>query len=119
MTVEPYAVANNLPFYLVSDLEIFDLSSPKTTSAKFFSGGTMSNKTLLLAWEHDHIPPTIKELLASYYPADKVPTVPVWPDDDYDSIWTAKLDAQGNLTVDNALCEGIDSSKLPATAPRY
>jgi hypothetical protein len=29
------------------------------------------------------------------------------------------LDAQGNLTVDNALCEGIDSAKLPVTAPQF
>jgi hypothetical protein len=30
-----------------------------------------------------------------------------------------KLDAHGNLTVDNALCEGIDSASLPVTAPQF
>jgi hypothetical protein len=30
-----------------------------------------------------------------------------------------ELDAQGNLTVDDALCEGIDSTKLPSTAPLF
>jgi hypothetical protein len=29
------------------------------------------------------------------------------------------LDAQGNLTVNNALCEGIDSAKLPVKAPQF
>jgi hypothetical protein len=28
------------------------------------------------------------------------------------------LDAEGNLTVNNTLCEGIDSAALPATCPR-
>jgi len=29
------------------------------------------------------------------------------------------LDAVGNLTVDNAKCEGIDSASLPATCPMF
>ena len=119
LTVEPYAIANNLPFYLVSDLEIFDLNSPKTTNDKFFSGGEFSNKTILLAWEHLHFPWIVTSLLAAYFPANQAPTVPDWPDNDYDTIWTVTFDAKGNLTVDNALCEGIDSSKLPVTAPQY
>jgi len=41
---------------------------------------------------------------------------PNWPDDDYDTIWTVTLDGTGNLTVNNALCEGINSATLPATA---
>ena len=119
LTVEPYAIANNLPYYLVSDLEIFSPDSPKLTSAKFFSGGAFSNKTILLAWEHEHYPPTIAALLATYFPSNQVPKVPDWPSGDYDTIWTVTLDAKGNLTVNNTLCEGIDSSKLPATAPKY
>jgi len=117
LTAEPYTIANNLPFYLVSELEIFDPNSPKNTSDKFFSGGTLTNKTVLLAWEHNHFPPIITALLASYFPANKVPAVPAWPSGDYDTIWTVTLDAKGNLTVNNALCEGIDSTKLPVTAP--
>ena len=119
LTVEPYAIANNLPYSLVSEFELLDPNSPKLTSDKFFSGGAFSNKAILLAWEHQHFPPTVTALLASYFPAGQAPTAPDWPEDDYDTIWTVKLDAQGNLTVDNAVCEGIDSSKLPATAPQY
>ena len=47
-------------------------------------------------------------LLQSYGSTVPAPALP-WPRTDYDTIWTVKLDAQGNLTVDNALCEGIDS----------
>lgn len=119
LTAEPYAIANNLPYYLVSEFELFDPSSSKLTSDKFFSGGTFSNKTILLAWEHDHFPPIVNALLASYFPAGKALTAPAWPDDDYDSIWSVTLDARGNLTVGNAICEGIDSAKLPATPPQY
>jgi hypothetical protein len=117
LTVEPYAIANNLPFYLVSEFELFATNSPKLTSDKFFSGGAFSNKTILLAWEHEHFPPIVAALLASYFPAGQAPNVPNWPDNDYDTIWTVTLDSQGNLTVNNTLCEGIDSAKLPVTAP--
>jgi len=119
LTVEPYAIANNLPFYLVSDFELMAPDSPKLTSDRFFSGGAFSNKTILLAWEHDHFPPILSALLASYFPAGKPPTSPDWPDSDYDTIWAVTLDAQGNLTVNNTLCEGIDSAKLSVTAPQF
>jgi hypothetical protein len=42
-----------------------------------------------------------------------------WPGDDYDTIWTITLDSEGNLTVNNDLCEGIDTEKLPETAPQF
>jgi hypothetical protein len=119
LTVEPYAIANSLPYYLVSDFALMANDSPKLTVDKFLSGGAFSNKTILLAWEHDHFPPIVSALLASYFPAGKPPTAPEWPDADYDTIWTVNLDAQGNLAVNNTLCEGIDSTKLPETAPLY
>ena len=119
LTVEPYAIANGLPYSLVSDFSLIDPKSPQYTSDKFFAGGGFSNKTLLLAWEHNHFPPTVTALLATYFPAGKAPTAPDWPAEDYDTIWTVTLDAQGNLTVNNSLCEGIDSAKLPAAAPKY
>ena len=119
LTVEPYAIANNLPFYLVSDLNLFAEDAPQTTNEKFFFGGEFSNKTILLAWEHAHFPPTLADLLTRFYPAGNVPAVSEWPSADYDTIWTVSLDGQGNLSVNNTLCEGIDSSKLPATAPGY
>jgi hypothetical protein len=119
LTVEPYAIANNLPFKLATSFAVFDQNAPDlATNASnfFFTGGTFSNKTVLVAWEHDHIPPTLNALLATYHGGQ---TVPNWSDSDYDSIWTIKLDAQGNLTVDSALCEGIDSASLPAAPPQF
>ncbi len=117
LTVEPYAIANNLPYYLVSGFELFDPNSPQLTSDFFFTGGRFSNQTVLLAWEHDHFPPTVNALLASYQGTGQ--TAPSWPGTDYDTIWTVTLDAQGNVTVNNGMCEGIDSASLPATAPQF
>jgi hypothetical protein len=116
LTVAPYAIANNLPYNLVSNIELNDLDSPRLTSDFFFKHGKFSNQTVLLAWEHDHIPFIIEELFKNYYPlgSSLVPARSLypWAGSDYDSIWRVRLDAQGNLTVDNALCEGIDSAVL-------
>ena len=97
----------------------------RDTSNYFFTGGRFSNQTVLLAWESGHIRPFINALLASYGGAD-LPSLPTsgtpqgdWPSADYDTMWSISLDARGNLTVDNALCEGIDSTKLPTTAPQF
>jgi len=125
LTVLPYAIANNLPYYLVAGFSIgtdpTDLGVAEATSDFLFTnlaGANLSNQTVLLAWEHEHYPPLIKYLLQSY--GVTVPlTALSWPQSDYDTIWTVKLDAHGNLTVDNALCEGIDSTPLPATAPQF
>lgn len=128
LTVLPYVIANNLPYSLVASINIginpTDADVAKATSDFFFTGGKFSNKTVLLAWESGHIRPLINALLASY--GSNVPLLPTegpplggWPKSDYDTIWAVKLDAQGNVTVDNALCEGIDTSKLPETAPLF
>ena len=132
LTLLPYAIANNLPYSLVSSVDIginpTDTTIAKATSDFFFTGGKLSNQTILVAWESGHIRPIINALLASYagnpipqLPTDKTSTLPAggWPSTDYDTIWTIKLDAQGNLTVHNALCEGIDSSRLPKRAPQF
>ena len=121
LTILPYAIANNLPYYLVASFYIGAAADPvvaKTTSDFFFTGGTFSNQTLLLAWEHEHFPPLITALLASYGGSVPVPTLS-WPQSDYDTIWTVTLDALGNVTVDNDLCEGIDSASLPDAAPEF
>lgn len=121
LTVLPYAIANNLPYRLVSSFYIGSPTDPKVaraTSDFFFTGGTLSNQTVLLAWEHEHFPPLLEYLLKSYGGTVTAPTLP-WPQTDYDTIWTVTLDAKGNLTVNNALCEGIDSTSLPKTAPRF
>ena len=136
LTVLPYAIANNLPFYLAAkfsivDAAIADEGVAKTTSNFFFThsvdgtGVNLSGQIILLAWESGHIRPFLNELLKSYGgknpPQLQVVDPPPdgWPDADYDTIWTVTLDAQGNLTVDNDLCEGIDSASLPATAPQF
>ena len=119
LTVEPYAVANNLPLQLATSFAVFDQNPPAlATNASnfFFTGNTFSNQTLLVAWEHDHIGPTVNALLSTYHGGQ---TAPSWPGSDYDTIWTVKLDAHGNLTVDDALCEGIDSAELPKAPPQF
>jgi hypothetical protein len=117
LTAEPYAIANNLPYDLVASFELIAPDSPQWTSDFFFTGGKFSNRTVLLAWEHDHFPPTVNALLATYHGGSQ--TAPSWPDDDYDTIWTVRLDAHGNLTVNNTKCEGIKSEALPAAAPQF
>ncbi len=118
LTVAPYAIANNLPYYLVSEFWLFGATSPEATVQYFFFNPAFSGKTILLAWEHGHFPPIIDALLGKY-PNPSSAKAPSWPSADYDTIWTVKLDANGNLTVDNALCEGIDSARLPVTAPHF
>ncbi len=119
LTVAPYVIANNLPFYLFADLAIVDPHSPPLISRFFFTGGQFSNQTVLLAWEHDTLTEVVRALVASYFPAGGGPTVPAWPDADYDTIWTAKLDARGHLTLDNGMCQGLNSATLPTTAPPF
>jgi hypothetical protein len=119
LTAEPYAIANNLPFNLAASVAVFSQNAPVLStlaSNYFFTGGAFSNQTLLVAWEHQHIPPTINALLETYGSSQVAPD---WPDNDYDTIWTVTLDGVGNLTVNNALCEGINSATLPATAPQF
>jgi hypothetical protein len=121
LTVEPYAIANNLPFNLAASFSVFAQNPPElatNTSNYFFTtnGPGFSSQTLLVAWEHDHIPITVNALLASYNSSQ---TAPNCPSEDYDTIWTIKLDAQGNLTVDNGMCEGINSAALPANPPQF
>ena len=73
---------------------------------------------MLVAWEHEHYPYLINYLLKSYGSSITLPT-DIWQQNDYDTIWTVKLDGTGNVTVNNALCEGIDSASLPVTAPQF
>jgi hypothetical protein len=118
-TVLPYAIANNLPYNLATSFELFAQNPPAlaTEAANFFFfGGQFTNQSVLVGWEHDHIAPTVNALLATYHGGQ---TVPAWPDDDYDTVWTVKLDANGNVSVDNHTCEGISSSALPATPPQF
>jgi hypothetical protein len=119
LTAEPYAVANNLPYDLAADFEIFSSDGPASASSFFFAGGRFSSQKILVAWEHTNISRTVNALIASYYPSGGAPVAPQWPSGDYDTIWTVTLDSQGNLAVNNATCEGIDSSALPSTPPEF
>jgi len=118
-TVLPYAIANALPYRLATSFEMEAQKPPAlaTEAAQFFFyGGRFTNRAVLVGWEHDHIAPTVNALLAAYHGGQ---SVPAWPGDDYDTVWTVKLDANGNVSVDNLTCEGISSQALPATPPEF
>jgi len=121
LTAAPYAIANNLPYNLVTSFDLSDSNVAQETSTFFFfiNGGQFSNQNVLLAWSFQFIQPTIAALLTSYNAGPLAPPSDVWPPTDYDTIWTVKLDAHGNLTVNNGMCEGISSAALPATPPQF
>lgn len=117
LTAEPYAIANGLPFNLVSGFELDDTNTVAANTIQFFlNTSQFSNHKILLAWEHRHFAPLVNALLAKYGSSQ---TVANWASDDYDTIWTVTLDSAGNLTVDNSVCEGINSTALPPTAPQF
>jgi len=119
LSVEPYAIANNLPYSLVSSFLLSDPSSAQLTSNFFFTGGRFSNHKALLGWMYAQNTQTINALLASYFPNGGAPTAPNWSPVDYDSLWIVTLDASGNLTADFSKCEGINSADLPAAPPEF
>jgi hypothetical protein len=118
LTAEPYAIAEGLPYSLVSSFLLTDTNGPQEASNYFFQNGQFANQTILVAWEHNNIPQILKALLASYQNVSSSPAL-AWDPYDYDSIWTVTTDGSGNLTADNNLCEGIDSETLPATVPQF
>jgi len=117
LTAVPYAIANNLPYNLVTSFDLSDPQIYEKTSTFFFNGGQFSNQNVLLAWSYQFIQPTINKLLGNYHGNN--PPAPAWPPNDYDTIWTVKLDAMGNVTVSNDTCEGISSADLPPTPPQF
>jgi hypothetical protein len=119
LTVEPYAIANNLPYNLVTGFELSDPNAAQLTSNFFFIGGLFSNQKVLLGWSYVQIAQTVTALFSSYFPHGGGPTAPAWSPTDYDTVWTVTLDANSNLTVDYSQCEGINSATLPATAPQF
>jgi hypothetical protein len=130
-TVGPYAIANGIPLYVAS--EFYYSTSGKTIQSQeqcttaaanfFFVGGQFSNKTLLISWEHSHIPLIAQSLVNLYFAnvsnAPSVPPYTSWSETDYDTIWTFSLDGSGNLTLSNLTCEGINSATLPTTPPSF
>ena len=120
LTAAPYAIANNLPYNLVTSFDLSDSNVDQETSTFFFftNGGQFSNQSVLLAWSFQFIQPTITKLLDSYNAGQLAPPSDVWPSTDYDTIWTVTLDGVGNLTVNNAMCEGINTTLL-VTPPQF
>jgi hypothetical protein len=117
LTVQPYAIANNLPYRVITSFLVTDPNAPRLSSDFFFKGGKFTDKKVLLGWQYALASQTVNALLASYN--YKGPSASDWSATDYDSVWTVRIDDKGNLTVDNAKSEGIDSAKLPATAPQF
>ena len=56
LTAEPYAIAQDLPYSLVSTFLLTDKNGPQEASDYFFQNGRFSNQTILVAWEHTNIP---------------------------------------------------------------
>lgn len=120
MTVEPYAIAHNLPYHLMTTVDWAATNPGPDTSTFFFNGGQFTNHKVLFGYAYVQIGQTVNALLASYFPNSKnPPTVPVWSPYDYDSLWVITLDANGNLTADFSQCEGISSGDLPGTPPSF
>lgn len=117
LTVQPYAIANNLPFYVVYGSYWSEVGA---TIKQLFYDSSLSGKTVLVAWEHGRIEMITETFLQdSTFFQTPSPSYPTWASDDYDSIWTFTLDADGNLNVKNNLCEGINSLDLPIQAPQF
>lgn len=119
LTIWPYAIANNLPYRLVSTFLLMKPGQAQLASNFFFTEGTFTGQSVLLAWESTRIKPIINKLLKSYGASGANLLDENWPVTDYNTIWTVTIDANRNLTVENALCEGIDSEKLPEQAPKF
>jgi hypothetical protein len=119
LTILPYVIANDLPYYLVSHFILTNQDNYQQGSDFFFTNGTFSNKTILVAWESSRIKPMINVLLESYGADNSTLLDKKWPSADYDTIWTVTLDENGNLNVDNGLCDGIASDTLQDEAPRF
>ena len=120
MTVVPYAIANKLPYHLMTTVDWTATDPGPDTSTFFFNGGQFSNHKLLFGYAYVQIGQTVNALLASYFPGSaNPPTAPVWSPYDYDSLWVITLDSKGNLTADFTQCEGISSGSLPPLPPSF
>lgn len=121
LTVQPYAIANNLPYYVAYSVLWYN---PAGAIDYFFYNSQFANKTILVGWEHGNIQDIVQSFLSTKY-FKNVPSVQdvnstaVWAYGDYDSIWTVNIDSNGNLNVNNSLCEGINTLALPSTPPIF
>lgn len=119
LTVQPFAISNNLPYNLVSAIDVSASNAAQLIKDFFFTGGTFSNHKLLVGWTYTQNPQIVDALVKSYFPNGGAPTVPTWSPTDYDSLWVITIDANGNLTADFSQCQGIKSSTLPEMPPVF
>jgi len=76
LTVEPYVIANNLPYNLVATFELDDTTTvTQNTIDFFFNDPRFTNHKILLAWEHEHFSPFVTALLKS---CGSSHTAPAW-----------------------------------------
>jgi hypothetical protein len=125
LTVFPYAVANHLPFHMAASflMDPDATSDPAAENAKNFffthsTGVDLAGETGPACLGTQTLSAAAEALIRFVRGSVPAPTL-TWPDADYDTIWTVRLDSKGNLTLDNALCEGIDSGRLPVMAPQF
>jgi len=119
LTVQPFAINNNLPYNLVSAIDVSASNAAQLISNFFFTGDNFSNHKLLVGWTYTQNPQIVTALIKSYFPNGGAPTAPTWSPMDYDSLWVITIDARGNLTADFSQCEGIKSSTLPEIPPMF
>ena len=88
-------IANGIPFYVASGFQwggltpAADAAAVKAAANFFFTGGQLSDKTLLVCWEHAHIPLIAQALVDTCFApgatpaAAMVPSSKDWPETDY------------------------------------
>jgi hypothetical protein len=115
LSLSPFAIQNDLPLNLAArDGSSIASNDAGKVAAFFFFGGRFSGKTLLVGWGHTGIETAVADLVSRYGPVPR--DLPLWNEDDYDTIYKVQLDVSGNLTFSNS-CEGILTSSLPHACP--
>lgn len=119
LTVQPFAIKNNLPYNLLSAIDVSAPNAAQLIKNFFFTGDTFSNRKLLAGWTYTQTPQIVNELIKSYFPNGGAPAAPAWSPIDYDSLWVVTIDTNGNLTADFSQCQEIKSSALPEAPPTF
>lgn len=120
LTVQPYAIYNNLPFKLANSVY---WSDPSLAIRYLFYNKEFDNQTILVGWEHLNTAELMRRMLSENFQtnltAEEINAIVQWEYNDYDSIWVIKTDKNGNLNFNNQICQGIDSALLPVIAPKF
>ncbi|MBY0243996.1 MAG: hypothetical protein K2Q03_00930 [Sphingobacteriaceae bacterium] len=117
LTINPFTIQYNQPLNLVESSQ-FIWNNYESMAQYFFTGNTFSNKTMLIAWEHDTIDNMVKYLFTNIYNQALPANLPTWSSTDYDTVWKLQTDSRGNLTFSNT-CEGIADQTLPLSCPLF